>query len=77
MPARLTTVTHLAISVRMYLSNCATVSGCGVTPSSARRLFTAGMASALLISALSLATIGAGVFAGATMPHHTVVSSVG
>ncbi len=55
-------------------SNSAGEPGSGSPPMAARRAFMPGSAIPALISLLSLSTISAGVFLGAHMPYHWLVS---
>src|SRR5262245_12029937 len=62
------------ISVLISVAKASAVSGAGSAPSCARKRAISGVASALLISALSAATTSGGVPAGATKPHHEPAS---
>jgi hypothetical protein len=62
------------MSVSMNLPNCSGVIGMGSSASPASRSRSCGLASALLISALSSLVISAGMFAGPTMPYHCTPS---
>jgi hypothetical protein len=71
-PANLTTSAHFALS---SVTSCARVEGeppSMVPPRSAARALNFGSARTAFISALSLSTMAAGVFAGAPMPYHVI-----
>src|SRR5262245_4243513 len=68
---------HFSVSSEMNFVNSAGERASGVPPSAARRAFTVGAARAALISLLSLSMIASGVFRGATMPYHALISKPG
>src|ERR1700680_4776266 len=64
------TLPHFSVSSAMNLPNSAGEVGNTTPPRSASRAFVTGLASAALISLLSLPMISAGVFLGAPTPVH-------
>ena len=74
MPANLTTLPHLSVSSAMNFPNSRAVVGNAVLPRSANRAFITGLASAALISLLSLSMLSAAVFLGAPTPNHVLAS---
>src|SRR5258708_4673804 len=74
MPAARTTLAHFPVSSAISLPNSPAEPGSGSPPMAAKRAFIPGSARAALISLLSLSTISAGVFAGAPLPYHWLVS---
>lgn len=61
---------HLSTSALMKLPRSAALIGMGSTPWPAKYLCISGVATILVIASLSLATMGAGVLAGATKAIH-------
>ena len=74
MLAARTTLAHFSVSSAMNLPNSAGEVWNTVLPRSANRAFITGLASAALISMLSLLMISAGVFRGAPMPKKVLAS---
>jgi hypothetical protein len=75
MLAARTTLPHFSVSSPMNFPNSAGEVGNTVLPRSANRAFITGLASAALISLLSLPMISAGVFFGAPTPHQLLASN--
>src|ERR1700686_606558 len=73
-PENLTTLLHFSVSSAMSLPKSAGESESAVAPKSANRAFSLGSARTELISLLSLSTISADVFLGATTPYHPLAS---
>jgi len=73
-PEILATAAHFSMSLRRKASNSAGDIVIGVAPWRSHAVRISGRAIALLISALSLSTIGFGVAAGAMMPIQMVAS---
>src|SRR5262245_36609103 len=74
MPANLITLPHFSVSSASSVPKSAGEPGSTAPPTSANNPFILGSARAALISALSLATISAGVFLGAAMPYQPLAS---
>src|SRR5262249_18116396 len=77
MLAARTTLPHFSVSSAMNFSNAAVEVGNTMLPRSANRAFMTGLASAALISLLSVPMISAGVFFGAPTPHQVIASNPG
>src|ERR1700726_2792805 len=75
--ANLTTLAHLAISSVTNLLNWAVVIGVDSTPKATRRDLNVALPPAATIAAASLATMSAGVPAGAVMPYQPAASEPG
>src|SRR5580693_3174447 len=73
-PENFTTLAHFAVSSATNLPNSAAEPGSTMPPSAVTLAFSAGSASAALISPLSLLMTAAGVFLGAPMPIHWLAS---
>src|SRR5580692_625735 len=73
-PENFTTLAHFAVSSATNLPNSPAEPGSTMPPSAVTLAFSAGSASAALISPLSLSMTAAGVFFGAPMPIHWLAS---
>src|SRR5690349_13729550 len=76
-PAASTTGAHFAVSLAIYGANSAGLPPIGSMPWARNGPVTASVLSAALISRDSVATMSAGVPAGASNPNHTLVSKPG
>ena len=76
-PENLTILAHLAVSRRDSARNSSGVLGSVSAPSVLKRSRTTGLASAVRISVLSLATMSLGMLAGPTMPPQAATSKPG
>src|SRR6516225_9570126 len=76
-PENLITLAHFSVSSAMRFPYSLGDSASTSPPSSAKRALIAGSARAALISRLSVSMISAGVFFGAPIPAHALVSKPG
>src|SRR6218665_747388 len=76
MPRWLATARQSASSLPSSWPNAAGVSCTGSAPSLTRRPFTGSAAAASLMARWSASTMAAGVFAGASTPHHVLTSKL-
>ncbi len=73
-PASLASFANFWISDLMKAPNCSGVSDAASTPSSPKRVLMSGIAATFAIAADNLLTTSAGVPAGASRPHHVLMS---